>query len=433
MNLIILAAVMLAGAPDAAISDDWRQAAAAEQARIVATESDVLAAEEQLLQSLQESIRLTNQQPNSHLTTVATLKQLVPRLKRRADILAQDHAQFIAAGRKHEQALAEAPAAFERVAEQFYYFANDEHFDSIRAQYLSTSELFRQLGVRFEARRASLAGNLQAVADNGPFVEHTALFLERLDAALQTVPDESLDPVPLLRDTADYVHVYESLENALRSFHQELATPAAASPAVRSASWKGSPIPVVILSNAAAPSAGNGYWSATAGNRLVTSAPAESTARSVANASQYGNRSEMLPHFVVTSPVEESRQGPFRQLSYANAGDTSLTTVAAEPPPEPSAPLISPPARALVEQIQSVRVRRLLSPLLQHRVSLAEIRDAGALEYSAGGVAAMGEYLNQHGYALDTQRVADRVTIDKVQVTICSLGETLVALDLFTP
>jgi hypothetical protein len=433
MNSIVLAAVLLAGAPDSTLSDDWRQAAAAEQTRIATTESDVLAAEEQLIQSLQESIRLTNQQPDSDLMTVATLKELVPRLKRRAEILVQDHAQFVAAGREYELALAEAPAVFEKVAEQFYHFADEEHFDSIRSQYLSTSELFRQLGVRFQARRETFAGNLQAVADNGPFVEHTALYLQRLDAALQTVPDESLDPGPLLRATADYVHLYESLEHALRNFHLELATPAAVSPKVRSALWKGGPIPPTILANVAPPSAANAGWPTTEGNHPQESAPAESTDHSMILAGRAGNRAAAPSPFVVTRSVEENRHGPFRQLSYANDRELSLAAVAAEPPPAPVAPPLAPPAPALVEQVQSVRVRRLLSPLLESRVSLTEIRDAGALEYSATGVAAMGNYLNQHGYALDTQRVADRVTIGKVQVTICSLGETLVALDLFTP
>lgn len=236
-----------------------------------------------------------------------------------------------------------------------------------------------------------------------------------------------------MRATADYVHLYESFENSLRTFHQELATPTAASPEVRSARWKGSPIPPTILANLDPLSAANASSSTTVGNDRHASAPAELAARSLSFTAWDGNRAEVTPHFVVTRPVEQNRQGPFRQLSHANAGDSSLATVAAEPTPEPLAPPSAPPAPALVEQVQSVRMRRLLSPLLQHRVSLAEIRDAGALEYSAGGVAAMAEYLNQHGYALDTQRVADRVTIDKVQVTICSLGETLVALDLFTP
>jgi len=182
---------------------------------------------EKAIQELTSQLKndLTTVQPNFAANldiSVETIKDTVTGLRRDMDGLLWRHEKYVQANRALKTALDKAPNTFRNVAAQFASYANAESYSEIRNDYLQLSETWSALAERAERRARELQTQDPELDQSVDYLKHTALFLARLQAAVDSYPTTlKVGDVRerFLAQVKTFVHEYEAFRSHLRQWH----------------------------------------------------------------------------------------------------------------------------------------------------------------------------------------------------------------------
>jgi hypothetical protein len=175
--------------------------------------------------------------PAEQKATIEALRTFVKGLRGIAADLLSHHLAFVSVQEEYRHALAAAPSKFRDANRLFLEYAAEELFYEIKQDYERLAQDWLTLSTLVERRAAEVERDdrTRDWGDTLRYVERTALFLERLDAHLESFP-VNLDSGEIrerhLADLKAYVDGFEALRRHLNTYREKLRN-GAVSPAVR--------------------------------------------------------------------------------------------------------------------------------------------------------------------------------------------------------
>jgi hypothetical protein len=175
--------------------------------------------------------------PSEQKATVEAFRGYVKGLRSIAGDLLSHNRTFMTSQEDYGKALSAAPAKFREASRLFREYAAEEPFAEIKKDYTHLSEDWDTLASLVERRAAEVESESKARdwGDTFRYVERTALFLDRLDAHLESFPVD-LDSGDIherhLADLKAYIEGFEALRKHLGTYREKLQS-GAVSPKVR--------------------------------------------------------------------------------------------------------------------------------------------------------------------------------------------------------
>lgn len=175
--------------------------------------------------------------PAEQKATIEALRVYVKSLRGIAADLLTHHKTFVSVQEQYRAALTTAPAKFRDASRLFLEYAAEEPFYEIKQDYERLAQDWLTLASLVERRAAEVARDdkTRDWGDTLRYVERTALFLERLDAHLESFPI-NLDSGEIrerhIADLKAYIDGFEALRKHLGTYREKLRN-GAVSPGVR--------------------------------------------------------------------------------------------------------------------------------------------------------------------------------------------------------
>jgi hypothetical protein len=159
-------------------------------------------------------------------TPVEDLRAEVKRLRENADVLLALHEKYVATNRALKAVLDRAPGTFRKVADQFASHAKSEKYAEIAKDYVQLKETWSALADQAERRAKQLQTQDPELEKSVDYLKHSALFLARLQAALDSYPANlqgGQGREKFLAQFRQFVQEYEALRKRLREWHDVTA------------------------------------------------------------------------------------------------------------------------------------------------------------------------------------------------------------------
>ncbi len=151
--------------------------------------------------------------------TIAELRNIIGPMRAKAGEVIAAHENYGSAAEDFEEEMAKAIPLMLDVAQSFASYADQERFSDLQDSYLSVSESLVAVANKYKQRRDLIDPALQAVRDNIVYVEHSELFLVRLEEVLDVFPEDSPASEEFVKKIAEYVSAFERLRELLQEFH----------------------------------------------------------------------------------------------------------------------------------------------------------------------------------------------------------------------
>lgn len=189
-------------------------------------------AEAQVLQSLQEIERLSNERrPGDWQTEKLVIdefrKKLIPALRKNASEFLTKKAEFDKNFKLYLAAVEKAPPAFQSASKLFEEYAEQEDDDLLKGHYIDMQQHALKWAKEMEVRHSRLDSIYKEVADKTKFVEKSLVFLDRLDGFLQIYPDpDNGDEVQkYLQNLNNYIEQFRKTIEAFKNFSKTIDDP----------------------------------------------------------------------------------------------------------------------------------------------------------------------------------------------------------------
>lgn len=197
----------------------WLVTAERQSQSLASTRAALTTAQGNLASRLDEAIsQIRTEDIEGERITLSLLRQFVSQLKSEAEPMAVSHEQFHSALKAYQAELKNLVPTIDKAAAAFREFASEEAHDELRSDYLLWAEAFSS-NAKKVAREAHVLNNEVAkVANNLEFARGTKKMLERLDAFLFVLPEDT-DVRPFINQLQQYIENFEQLRDLLRKFH----------------------------------------------------------------------------------------------------------------------------------------------------------------------------------------------------------------------
>jgi DNA repair exonuclease SbcCD ATPase subunit len=192
---------------------------------IVAREAQVAEQQKQLLSSLDAAVK--NYDPKRLGTLDAVVQNLRPavhHMHTASQQLLDNQAAYVANLRALHEAVTKASEIYRTASKVFDQYADEETFVEIKQDYHTLAETWRLMADSMEHRDVSVVEEGKEIVAFRSHLEHTSLFLERLDQHLASVPEmpSAEERASHVEQIRRYIEGFESLRQSLRAFHMKL-------------------------------------------------------------------------------------------------------------------------------------------------------------------------------------------------------------------
>lgn len=160
--------------------------------------------------------------------TLAALRLVVIQLRSEAAQVIEAHKRFTSSATKYASDLEKAGSVLEETATEFRGFAKNERIDEIATQYSLMADVFHAFGQKYRRIAREFIPANKTVQQNLHHVERSKLFLDRLAAAIELMPNDVTEVERLLALLQHYVDNFEQLRVLIQEFHKNVTQDAAA-------------------------------------------------------------------------------------------------------------------------------------------------------------------------------------------------------------
>lgn len=201
----------------------WLVTAERQNQSLSSARSALTAAQGNLAKSLEEAIdQIRTEDIEGERITLPLLRKFVSQLKSEAEPMAASHQQFHSALRAYQAELKNLVPQIEKAATVFREFASEEAHDELRADYLLWADAFGSNAKKVASEAELLNNEVAKIANNLEYARATKTMLERLDAFLFVLPEDT-DVRPFITQLQRYIVNFEQLRDLLRKFHSAVA------------------------------------------------------------------------------------------------------------------------------------------------------------------------------------------------------------------
>ncbi|WP_148074595.1 hypothetical protein [Bythopirellula goksoeyrii] len=151
--------------------------------------------------------------------TLAALKRLAPRLLELASEVIRSHHEVEANALNYEEELTRAIPVFLDAARAFRVFAEEEPYRDLALQYQLLAESLEAIAQKFTRLKGQIPSSLSEVDANLRYIEHTALFLGRLEEVIFLLDEADPSTERFIASLLEYTNAFERLREQLEAFH----------------------------------------------------------------------------------------------------------------------------------------------------------------------------------------------------------------------
>ena len=172
------------------------------------------------------------QRMETSLDVIKALKPAVYELRSDSKKLIDFEASYLKSLSSLHQSLVAAPDIYRAAGDVFAGYVSDEPFDDLKNEYLEVANDWRKMADQMHNRDEAIKDEGRSLVEFKRYLERSSLFLERLQAHLESFPDfeGQEEREQYLAGMKRYVDGFEGLRQSLHSFHEKL-NPAPTNPA----------------------------------------------------------------------------------------------------------------------------------------------------------------------------------------------------------
>jgi len=230
--ITLCSAVMLRAAenPVSANAEDRRlKLARLYKERIESQEREIAQNEEAAFNAIQEAIaKLPTGSLQAQQQTLAGFRQATVILGNLARQLLDRREQLLTDIGALNQVTKAAAPAFRETSKLFEQYAKEEPYEEIKKDYVTLAQAWSAMADLMEKRADRFAGENKEITETIQYLERTAIFLERLQQHLDSIPnlDALQDREQYLEQLRRYIRAFEQFRDLFRRFNEALRSDA---------------------------------------------------------------------------------------------------------------------------------------------------------------------------------------------------------------